>query len=183
MTQSSPVDALLADCRRVTEAIAGHRQAVTDLTAERDGMVVQLRTLGLSERAVGRLLGISGPRVNQITHPAQDAPEPAADAGQAADERRMAAARRWESPGGTVPAESARAPRKAAARAAEPPAVVPGSGTAGAPPVVLQPPETGPPVRDRGLALDATGQPCTHPKARVFKGLCRACGTFVGDSR
>lgn len=26
---------------------------------------------------------------------------------------------------------------------------------------------------------DATGQPCPHPKPRVLKGLCGACGTNV----
>ena len=65
----SPVEVLLAKCQQVSEAIAGHREAISDLTAERDGMVAELRRLGLSERAVGRLLGISGPRVNQIMNP------------------------------------------------------------------------------------------------------------------
>lgn len=27
------------------------------------------------------------------------------------------------------------------------------------------------------VPLDATGEPCAHPKARVIKGLCGACGT------
>ena len=28
-----------------------------------------------------------------------------------------------------------------------------------------------------GVPTDATGRPCAHPKARVIKGLCGACGT------
>ena len=70
----SPVEVLLAKCQQVSEAIAGHREAISDLTAERDGMVAELRRLGLSERAVGRLLGISGPRVNQIMAAGPDVP-------------------------------------------------------------------------------------------------------------
>lgn len=31
-----------------------------------------------------------------------------------------------------------------------------------------------------GVPLDPTGQPCVHPKGRRSKGLCGACGTYVG---
>ncbi len=75
MTEPSAVDALMADCRAVVDQIAEHKQAVLDLTARRDVMVAELRRLGLPERAVGRLLGISGPRVNQIMNPAAGGPE------------------------------------------------------------------------------------------------------------
>lgn len=75
MTDTSAVDALVADCRAVVDAIAQHKAAVAGLIERRDAMVAELRRLGLPERAVGRLLGISGPRVNQIMNPAHGAPE------------------------------------------------------------------------------------------------------------
>lgn len=34
--------------------------------------------------------------------------------------------------------------------------------------------------RVRVPGIDATGQDCPHPKARNMKGLCGACGTYVG---
>jgi DNA-binding transcriptional regulator YdaS (Cro superfamily) len=67
MDDQSVVDALIADCRAVVDQIAEHKRAVVALTVRRDGIAAELRRLGLPERAVGRLLGISGPRVNQIT--------------------------------------------------------------------------------------------------------------------
>lgn len=35
------------------------------------------------------------------------------------------------------------------------------------------------PAAGGAVPLDATGAPCAHPKARVLKGLCGACGTAV----
>jgi hypothetical protein len=60
------VDVLVAECGRIEAGIAEHRAAIAALVSERNAFVVRLRGLGLSERGVGRLLGISGVRVHQI---------------------------------------------------------------------------------------------------------------------
>ena len=31
--------------------------------------------------------------------------------------------------------------------------------------------------------LNRLGEPCDHPRARVLRGLCSACGTFAGDGK
>ena len=153
----SPVEVLVAKCRQVSEAIAGHREAIAGLAAERDGMVGELRRLGLSERAVGRLLGISGPRVNQIMAVAPDPFEEHGFGRNAAPEPPR------------VPEMPVAAPRR---RAAAPRTVTPAA--AGVPAAAFQEPARVP--------LDPTGQPCAHPKGRRSKGLCGACGTHVGVS-
>ena len=155
----SPVEVLLAKCQQVSDAISGHREAISGLTAERDGMVAELRRLGLSERAVGRLLGISGPRVNQIMNPAPEAAAASAERVAELRERVLAADVPVIAPEDLgragVEAHMAAVARESAAS-----------------PVRLRPPE--------GVPLDATGQPCAHPKGRRSKGLCGACGTYVG---
>jgi hypothetical protein len=65
------------------------------------------------------------------------------------------------------------------AYAAGQPVIQPGHGPA---PVIQAPviqPAAGAPNRARP-ATDATGEPCKHPPARRLRGLCGACGTFVG---
>jgi hypothetical protein len=62
-----------------------------------------------------------------------------------------------------VEAESAAASAAPAARPAAPPLILPpGHAVAPEPPVRRQP------------------EPCPHPKARILKGLCGNCGTYVG---
>lgn len=127
MSEPSAVDALMADCRAVVEQIAEHKAAIAGLTMQRDVMVAELRRLGLPERAVGRLLGISGPRVNQIMNPDGDGPS----APRAARKRALMA--------GPDPQEQARVledwrTREPDGRPRKSPAV---------PPVVLRPPEGG----------------------------------------
>lgn len=173
----TPVEVLLAKCQQVSEAIASHRQAISDLTAERDGMVAELRRLGLSERAVGRLLGISGPRVNQIMNPA--------GVSVVADERVPEGVAVMVSGPHTavVPVPAKPRPRSAKTAAAAPRTVAPAAE--GVPAVAFQEPAEPAPVRLRppeGVPLDPTGQPCTHPKGRRSKGLCGSCGTNVGAS-
>jgi hypothetical protein len=67
MAGPSVVLALVEECRSVVDEIAEHKRAVAALVERRDALVAELRRVGMPERAVGRLLGISGPRVNQIT--------------------------------------------------------------------------------------------------------------------
>lgn len=50
-------------------------------------------------------------------------------------------------------------------------------------PAQRQPPADAEPGPGIPAIPDPPGTPaanCTHPKARVLKGLCRACGTYVG---
>ena len=152
----SPVEVLLAKCRQVSDAISGHREAIAGLTVERDGMVAELRRLGLSERAVGRLLGISGPRVNQIMNPAPEAAAASAERVAELRERVLAADVPVIAPEDLgrhgVEAHMAAVAREAAV-----------------PPVVLQPPEPAPEPRRKAA--------CKHPGVGR-KQRCRACGQF-----
>lgn len=148
----STVEALLAECQRVSDAIAGHRVAIAGLTAERDGMVAELRRLGLSERAVGRLLGISGPRVHQIVSPAGDARVSAEPVSRPAKD--------------VPPRKPAEPPAKRARAAAK--TVTPAA--AGVPAAAFQEPAEPAPEPRRKAE-------CKHPGVGR-KQRCRACGQF-----
>jgi hypothetical protein len=39
-------------------------------------------------------------------------------------------------------------------------------------------PRPAPAPRERGMVL---GEPCKHPPARIHRGLCGCCGTYVGE--
>lgn len=156
---ASAVDELVAQCQRVCESIAEHKRSVVALTVERDAMVRELRRLGLPERTVGRLLGISGPRVNQITKTASEAPpapaEPPPEAAKPAEQ------------------EPAAQPRKRPAKraSATPRTVSPAPD--GVPPVAFQEPAPDEPEDDP----EPPRARCTHPGVGR-KLRCPRCGRY-----